>query len=329
MSTPSPTPTPTPSPTPAPVVLTPPLNASGEYTVNAPFALVPNTIYVCKAIRSYADLIASGVNVYQVYYANNGLSQSQYTADLNAGANIITLMSDTSPTVYVPDTYIAAVPSIDNVPYSEVIMAVSLGPLPSSINLAFAQQQIADAASNTIGVEADVQIWLLPTTGIMSQAQSDAAETARQAAITNRTTDYAALLALQAQYAQLQSKYTILENMVIQAGLVSPTPAPAPGTGATTPSFTFEVDNLQVTFQNTSTDSNTITQWTWNFGDGAGGSALEDPVYTYQNAGTYHVVLTITDATGNYSTQAVPVTVTAPPAPTPSPTPTPTPTPSP
>jgi len=291
--------------------LTPPLNAKGIYTVTAPFVLVADTIYTNKAIRSFADLIDAGVDVFQTFYTANGLTQAVYTADLNAGANIITLMSDTSPTVHLPDTYIAAFPSIDNVPYSEVILALSLGPLPDALDFSFASQQIADAASSAVGVTPTVKTFLLPTTGTMTQVQSAAAETARQAAITNRTTDYAALLALQTQYATLQSNYAVLEQMVITAGLVTASPAPAPGTGATLPQFTYVATLLVVAFTDTSADSNTITRWTWNFGDGVGGSAEANPTYTYAAAGTYEVTLTITDATGNYTSAVQSLTVSA------------------
>lgn len=318
MSTPAPSPSPS-TPTP----MTPPLNAKGVYTVNQPFQLVASTLYSCKAIRSYADLIDSGVDVYNVYYVPNGLTQQQYQADLTAGANIITLMSDTSPTVHVPDTYIVAFPSMDNIPYSEVIMALSLGPLPDALDLSFAQQQIADAASNSIGVEPTVQIFLVPTTGVMTSEESAAAETARQAAITNRTTDYAALLAAQQDLATLQSKYATLSQIAISKGIFNP-PAPSPTPTPTphpTASFTKAVvQNGQVSFQDTSSDTNAITGWSWDFGDGQGSSTLQNPIYTYIGSGTYQVILTITDSTGSYSSLPVSVTVTVP-APTPAPTP--------
>jgi PKD repeat protein len=303
--------------------MTPPLNAKGVYTVNLPFQLVANTLYTCKAIRTYADLIDSGVDVYGVYYQPNNLTQQQYQADLTAGASIITLMSDTSPTVHVPDTYIVAFPSMDNIPYSEVILALSLGPLPDKLDLSFAIQQIQDAASNTVGVTPTVTTYLVPVTGVMTQAQSDAAETARQAAITNRTSDYAALLALRQQYATLQSNYTTLSQLAISKGILnppSPTPTPSPSPHPT-PSFkSAVVQNGTVSFQDTSVDSNTIQGWSWDFGDGQGTSHLQNPVYTYLASGTYSAVLTITDSTGDYSSVPVAITVAVPP-PTPTPTP--------
>lgn len=294
------------------VPMTPPLNAKGVYTVNAPFALAPNTLYSCKAIRSYQDLQAAGVDVYSLYYEPNSLTQSDYQSDFAAGANIITLMSDTSVTVRVPDTYIAAFPSMNNVPYAEVIMSLSLGPLPAAINLDFVSQQLADVASNTIGVTPTVSVFLQPVTGVMTQEQSSAAETARQAAITNRTTTYAQLLAAQSALASLQAKYTTLSSLAVSKGILTPSPAPTPTPVPNpTPSFRAAVVAAgEVSFQDTSVDVNAITAWSWDFGDGAGSSSLQNPVYTYLASGTYSVILTITDSTGSYSSLPVSVTVT-------------------
>jgi PKD repeat protein len=333
MSTPSPTPTPTPtpSPSPAPVPMTPALNSTGLFTVNAPFTISSDILYTCKAINSYAALVAAGVNVYAIYYEANGLTQQQYQADYNAGANIVTLMSTTAASVLLPDTYITSVPNSGNVAYVEFIATLNLGPLPQATSLALLQQQLADAASNVIGVTPTVVIFTQPTTDVMSQEQAAAAEAARQSAITNRTSDYAAYLKLQQQYATLQANYTTLSQLAIAKGILTPGPSPAP-TPSPTPVAQFKaavVQYSEVSFQDTSTDSNTIQAWSWDFGDGAGSSALKNPVYTYAASGTYNVILTITDSTGQYSSLPVAVTVTVAPAPTPSPSPTPTPSPSP
>ena len=44
-----------------------------------------------------------------------------------------------------------------------------------------------------------------------------------------------------------------------------------------------------------------VPTYTWNFGDGAGGSFAANPVYTYANVGTYTVTLTATNSLGSDS----------------------------
>ncbi len=63
----------------------------------------------------------------------------------------------------------------------------------------------------------------------------------------------------------------------------------------------------------TDSSSNNPTSWSWTFGDG-GASTLQNPVYTYQNAGTYTVSLTASNTGGsgtktaaNYITVSCPV----------------------
>jgi hypothetical protein len=77
-----------------------------------------------------------------------------------------------------------------------------------------------------------------------------------------------------------------------------------------TASFTSSVNNLQVSFTNTSTNA---SSYTWNFGDGNTSSDV-NPTHTYANAGTYNVTLTAVSSQGcaNGTFQAN-VTVTAPP----------------
>lgn len=63
--------------------------------------------------------------------------------------------------------------------------------------------------------------------------------------------------------------------------------------------------NDTIFFNNTSSSlGGTVTNWTWNFGDGTG-STLENPYHIYTNFGNYDVSLTILDDNGCNSTLVV------------------------
>lgn len=56
-----------------------------------------------------------------------------------------------------------------------------------------------------------------------------------------------------------------------------------------------------------------ITQLAWNFGDGVGTSAQQNPTYTYNAANTYTVTLTVTSVSGCTDNTSAQITVSAPP----------------
>jgi gliding motility-associated-like protein len=61
-------------------------------------------------------------------------------------------------------------------------------------------------------------------------------------------------------------------------------------------------------FTDLSTDSVTVNNWLWDFNDG-NNSASQHPAYTYMNAGTYNVSLTVTNIDGCDSTITLPVNI--------------------
>ncbi|KPZ53638.1 S8 family serine peptidase [Pseudoalteromonas sp. P1-25] len=84
-------------------------------------------------------------------------------------------------------------------------------------------------------------------------------------------------------------------------GEVSPQPPRA--------GFDVETQGLTVNFTDTSTDANNdITQWSWDFGDGAT-SSDQNPMHVYAASGNYDVELTVTDSEGNTNTSAQTVVV--------------------
>ncbi len=76
--------------------------------------------------------------------------------------------------------------------------------------------------------------------------------------------------------------------------------------------YTFTTSGLTASFTDTSTDSDgTIASRSWNFGDSTTSTAT-NPSKTYSAAGTYSVVLTVTDNGGATNSRTQSVTVTSP-----------------
>jgi PKD repeat protein len=73
--------------------------------------------------------------------------------------------------------------------------------------------------------------------------------------------------------------------------------------------------SLSVAFTDSSTAVSpaTITGWAWDFGDSSTVSTAQNPSHTYTSAGSYTVVLTVTDSNGQTNQVSHQVTVNAPP----------------
>ncbi len=95
---------------------------------------------------------------------------------------------------------------------------------------------------------------------------------------------------------------TTTQSVTVQAANIPPTAA-----------FTSSVSNLSASFDGTgSTDPDgTIASYSWNYGDATSGAGATT-THAYAAAGTYHVVLTVTDNRGGISQVTHDVTVTAP-----------------
>lgn len=81
---------------------------------------------------------------------------------------------------------------------------------------------------------------------------------------------------------------------------------------APTASFTFVVNGLAVDFDASASfdPDGTITNYSWDFGDSNSGSGVT-PSHSYASAGTYNVVLTVTDDDSATDDDTQPVTVTS------------------
>jgi MYXO-CTERM domain-containing protein len=75
--------------------------------------------------------------------------------------------------------------------------------------------------------------------------------------------------------------------------------------------FSYMASGTTVTFIDESTDPDgTVVAWEWHFGDGST-SDDNNPIHTYDAAGTYTVALTVTDDGGNTDTASMSITVSA------------------
>lgn len=175
-------------------MITPVLHAKGLFTLATPWTTLDNRVYECIAIRAISDFVDRGQDVLSKVYTPKGLTQDHLNADIERDAKIVTLISPGVDPIYVPDTYISAAPAMDGVPYSHVLLSVSLGAIPDGMALDHLKAQVAAAVEAAFGITPQVNVHVAASTGFVNQDQHASWETARQAKITNSTTDRARLL---------------------------------------------------------------------------------------------------------------------------------------
>lgn len=202
--------------------MTPPLEVSGRFEAKTPYntAVLVGVFYTCIAVRLFSDCEAQGEDVFDEYYAPVGLTNQDYTIDKAAGAAIVTLATPEGDVIYIPDTYIASYPKMGAAKYHHVVLAVSLGPLPETVQLDTVIANISEMVSDTIGAENKVQIAVAPSTGAITDEEHEALETARLARITNRTTTRAELIKSQQREASLVERITVYEDILRNNGLM-------------------------------------------------------------------------------------------------------------
>lgn len=200
--------------------ITPPLLTTGRYTLVEPFTALPTVLYKCEALRTFDECQLSGLDVLNNIYILAGLSKAEFDRDKKAGNKIVTLTSATETPIYVPDSYIESFPNFDAVTYNHIVGSLDFGALPDYLNLANLQLEIAALASDIVGKEPKVTIHRAASTGVVTPAQHEAAEVARTAAITRRTTYRAENVKLQRQITSLTEQNQVLVDLLKQHGLL-------------------------------------------------------------------------------------------------------------
>jgi hypothetical protein len=191
---------------------TPPLATRGIYQLRQPWEVPSSKVYTCYAIRSFQDIYELGEDVYKRYYQPYGVGLSEFEADAEAKAAIVTLISDDHDLVYVP------------VDYQRVVLSVDFGMLPDFLSLDHIRDQIATVGTEIIGKAPEVGEHVAPVSGAVTPEEHQTLEASRLANIQFRSTDHARYLEQRRLNEALIEKVKTLEQIVIDNGLLDQPP---------------------------------------------------------------------------------------------------------
>ncbi len=141
-------------------MIIPPINTKGLFTVQSPFEqmISDKQEYVVTAIRSLSELLESNEKPIENIYAPVGLTEVEYTSDLNSNIPIIILLSSSSKYIYVPANRILTVPNISGFRYQEKVLGINLGSIPTNLYLTDLINELKATVTENIGINTDVKI---------------------------------------------------------------------------------------------------------------------------------------------------------------------------
>lgn len=165
--------------------LIPDIGSTGNFKFKEPFdKKIPGDIkYTCQSIRKISELIALNEDVLTINYLNNGLTKEDYERDRELNISIISLQSEIGAWFYVPSTYLSAYPNINGVTYTRMMLGVSLGAIPDSIDLTGLTASITNIIYDQLGISAEIKPIAISQSAIVTYDNHERIEAVRKAKI--------------------------------------------------------------------------------------------------------------------------------------------------
>lgn len=170
--------------------LIPPVNIVGKFKLKDPLTNLINPFlpYKVYAVESIKKIIEDGIDVLNVIYKEQGLTEDDYNKDILEDNVIVTLVGEDSINVYVPSRYIDTVPEALGEIFIQKSIIVSLNYLPVKLDLSFIATEVNDLVSSMLGVDADTVVEDLSNKIIVGFDEAKEFETKRTKQIVNNET---------------------------------------------------------------------------------------------------------------------------------------------
>lgn len=196
----------------------PSIGSQGYYQIATPFDryIIPAMRYTCQAVRTLKHYIAEGQDPYTLFYSVNGLTQADYDQDYLENMSIVGLQAETGPILYVPARYITGYPLTDGVAYQEMMLGVSLGSLPSTLDLAALSTRIQNIVQESLGVTPIVTPVQISAAVIVSTETDQRLTAARTALASQQLSDASRVTMLQRIVDSQRQVITDLETYIVK-----------------------------------------------------------------------------------------------------------------
>jgi hypothetical protein len=201
--------------------LTPTLYSKGIFQLKNPYIASPTNIYTCVAIRSFGDIYESGIDVYTEYYKPLDIDVSTFNIDKNNDVAIITIVSEDDEFIYVPNSFILAMPDMSSINYHHLVVSIDFGAIPEYLDTDYLEDELADVAGKVVGKLPNVITHIAETTGIITPEQHQVLEANRLAAIELKVTAYAKYQEQLRLTTSLLERITQYEQLLIENNIIT------------------------------------------------------------------------------------------------------------
>lgn len=192
--------------------LTPPVNLTGTFNLKTPLTALVNekVTYTVDSIKSINSLLDEDIDVQKLVYLDQGLTTEDYVSALNNKISIVTLRSEGSSLVTIPEDYLASVPQIVGKIFIQKAIILNIGHVPDELNLDFILEPLKDEILDLTGLNSEAELVDISGQFIESYDNHEAFEITRNTNMSDSTTCKIKLLEAQELLNKQQMKITQL-----------------------------------------------------------------------------------------------------------------------
>lgn len=131
-------------------MVVPAINTEGTFIVSSPYdeTIKSNEIYTVEGCELITKMLADNTDVFASAYADYGLTEDDMENDSLNNVPIITLRDSADRFFYVPANYIRSYPLQNGVIYENMVLALSLGALPSDYDYTTLTEELSNVVYN-------------------------------------------------------------------------------------------------------------------------------------------------------------------------------------
>ena len=181
------------------------IGTKGRFKFKEPFntVLVDNNIYTVESIRSFNNLLDTGIDIYEEIYKPHNLTEEDFNKDLvNGKVVIVELVDEAGKYFSLPSSYIISVPNINGVLYRDKMLVADLGYLPDNYDFTEVKSNVTDLIKMLIGVNVEVNVIDASPTIMLTIEQDKTNEAERLSIIKNEDNVYVKLRNCEAKVEQ-------------------------------------------------------------------------------------------------------------------------------